>query len=79
MKVQVYGAERCAKCQNVYDSIKTFLERHGIEVEMEHVKDLGKLAEAGILMTPGVVVDGKVVSQGKIPAEKDLQQWFSVA
>ncbi len=79
MKVQVFGAERCAKCKNVFDTIQAFLDRHGIKAEMEHVKDLGKLAEAGILMTPGVVVDGKVVSQGKVPVEEDLKKWFSIS
>ncbi|HSV31376.1 MAG TPA: thioredoxin family protein [Atribacteraceae bacterium] len=78
MKVQVYGVQKCKKCQNVIDVIKAFLVDYSIGAEVEHINDLGKLAEAGILMTPGIAVDGKVVSQGKVPAEQDLKEWFGV-
>ena len=73
MKVQVLGIG-CARCQELEKRVRDTLAEMNLAAEVEHVKDLKVFAAMGVLMTPGLVVDGKVVSQGKIPSKDELKK-----
>jgi protein-disulfide isomerase len=45
----------------------------GIEYQVEKVTDITKFADYGVMMTPGLVVDGKVKSQGKVPTVDQIK------
>ncbi len=76
--VQVYGAG-CPRCRAAADVIEKTAEKLGVEIFLEKVTDLGKISDRGILRTPGVAVDGIIVSQGKVPSEEDVEGWLGGA
>ena len=55
----------CPRCEALYNHVVLALDELGLEATVEKVKDLGRIAAHGVMQTPGLVVDGKVVSQGK--------------
>lgn len=66
MKITVYGPG-CSKCVKTEDVVREAIQQAGVEAEVEHEKDIVEIAKAGVLMTPGVAIDGKVVARGKVP------------
>jgi small redox-active disulfide protein 2 len=63
--VKVLGSG-CPKCNALELATKTALEQLGMDTEIEHVTDYAKIASYGVMTTPALVVDGKVVSYGKV-------------
>ena len=63
--VKVLGSG-CAKCNALETATKTALEQLGMDTTIEHVTDFAKIASYGVMSTPALVVDGKVVSYGKV-------------
>lgn len=56
----------CAKCNQLEEATIQALSELGMATEIEHVKDFEKIAAFGVMTTPALVVDGKVVSYGKV-------------
>ena len=63
--VKVLGSG-CAKCNALEAATKAALEQLGMDTTIEHVTDFAKIASYGVMSTPALVVDGKVVSYGKV-------------
>ncbi|MDD4080808.1 MAG: thioredoxin family protein [Eubacteriales bacterium] len=63
--VKILGSG-CAKCNALEAATKTALERLGMDTLIDHVTDFAKIAAYGVMTTPALVVDGKVVSYGKV-------------
>ena len=75
MKVTVYGPG-CARCTQTAQIVKDVLETAGVAFTLEKVSDYAEIAKAGIMATPGVAIDGRVVSTGKIPTELEIKGWL---
>jgi small redox-active disulfide protein 2 len=75
MKIQVLGIG-CARCQELEKRVRDTLAELNLAAEVEHVKDLKLFAAMGVLMTPGLVIDGKVVAQGKVLSKDELKRLF---
>ncbi len=71
MKIKVLGPG-CKNCENLADNTKAALKEMGLEAEIEKVTDFAEIAGYGILSTPGLVVDDKVVFSGKVLKPKDI-------
>lgn len=56
----------CAKCNQLEAATKTALEQLGMYTDIEHVTDFAEIAAYGVMSTPALVVDGKVLSYGKV-------------
>jgi small redox-active disulfide protein 2 len=65
MKVQIYGTG-CPKCQALTANAEAAARELGLDVEIEKVTDLKDIASAGVLMTPGLAVDGEIKSTGHL-------------
>lgn len=63
--VKVLGSG-CAKCNELEAATKEALEELGMDTVIEHVTDFTQIAAYGVMSTPALVVDGKVVSYGKV-------------
>ncbi|ACV64949.1 redox-active disulfide protein 2 [Desulfofarcimen acetoxidans DSM 771] len=63
--VKVLGSG-CAKCNQLEAATKAALEQLGMDTVIDHVTDFSQIAAYGVLTTPALVVDGKVVSCGKV-------------
>ena len=62
--VKVLGSG-CAKCNTLEANTKVALEQMGMDTTIDHVTDFAQIATYGVMSTPALVVDGKVVSYGK--------------
>ena len=62
--IKVLGSG-CPKCNALEAATKAALEQLGMDTTIEHVTDYAKMASYGVMSTPALVVDGKVVSYGK--------------
>lgn len=65
MKIEILGTG-CAKCQALTEATKKAVAQKGIFAQVEKVEDIMKIMEYGVTSTPALVVDGKVVSSGKL-------------
>jgi small redox-active disulfide protein 2 len=64
MNIKILGTG-CAKCQSLEKVVKEAVAELKLDATVEKVTDLCKILEYPILTTPGMVIDGKVVSSGK--------------
>jgi len=78
MDIKVLGTG-CAKCRAVEKEVKQVLAELGIEAEVEEVKDMAKIMQYKVMMTPGLVIDGKVVSSGHVPSKNDVRKMIEEA
>ena len=70
-KLQILGTG-CAKCTNLTKATTAAADELGIPYELEKVTDFLKFADFGVMVTPALVVDGKVVVTGKVPKHDEL-------
>jgi len=63
--VKVLGSG-CSKCNQLESATKAALEQLGMDPTIDHVTDIAQIAAYGVMSTPALVVDGKVVSYGKV-------------
>ncbi len=66
----------CPRCQEVEKRTKEVIEELKIEANVEKITDLKKIMEYKIMSTPGLVINGKVVFSGKIPAKSQIKEWI---
>lgn len=75
-KIEVLGPG-CANCRRLEAVAHEAVQLAGIEAEIVKITDYGEIASYGVLRTPGLVIDGKVVSMGRIPSASDIAAWLS--
>lgn len=69
--VKVRGSG-CKKCNQLEENAKEALLRLGMDSAIEHVTDFGQIASYGVMSTPALVVDGKVVLVGKVASVEEI-------
>ena len=79
MMIEVCGMG-CPRCHATKENIrKALLEmklKEGDDVALIEVKDPKMIAARGVFMTPGIVIDGVKVSEGRIPEPKEIAKWL---
>ncbi len=73
--IKVLGSG-CRNCQTTYDLIRKAAEEKGVPVQLEKIEDIGQIMSYGVMSTPGVVIDGKVVHAGGVPDRKTIDAWL---
>ena len=63
--IQILGSG-CAKCQKLADNAAAAARELGLEFTVEKITDINRIAEFGIMLTPGLAVDGEVKSFGRL-------------
>jgi len=71
--VKVLGSG-CAKCNQLEAATKAALENLGMDPAIDHVTDFAEIAAYGVMSTPALVVDGKVVSYGKVLKTEEVEK-----
>ncbi len=74
--VKVYGPG-CARCATTEQMVKDAATRLGVEVTVEKITDAKSIAMAGVMSTPGISVDGKLVHAGGLPDAAKLEAWIT--
>ena len=73
MKLQILGTG-CAKCNALTQATEKAAQTLGLQYELEKVTDLQRIMGFGVMTTPALVVDGKVIVAGKVPSVSELQK-----
>ena len=76
MNIKVLGSG-CVKCKKLFANVEFALKESQIEATLEKVEDINQIIDYGVMMTPGLVVDEKVVSVGKVISIKDIIKLIS--
>lgn len=70
--VKVLGAG-CAKCSALEEAVRSALEELGMDTAIDHVTDFAQIATYGVMSVPALVVDGRVVSYGKVLSKDEAK------
>ncbi len=72
MKIQVLGPG-CPKCKKLAENAEAAVKALGVECQVEKVTDIAQILSFGVMMTPALVVDGKVKLVGKVPSPDQIK------
>ncbi len=75
-KLQVLGTG-CPRCEKLAEQAELAASELGMEYELEKVTDTDQISQMGVMITPALAVDGKVVVVGKVPPLDDLKSLIS--
>jgi small redox-active disulfide protein 2 len=75
INIKVLGSG-CPNCKRLEALARSAVESLGIEAEIEKVTNYNEIMKYDILSTPGLVVNGEVVSFGRIPSEDEIKEWL---
>jgi small redox-active disulfide protein 2 len=73
MEIKVLGTG-CPNCKTLEKMVNDAVAELGITAEVEKVEDIVKIMNYGIMRTPGLVIDGKVVISGRVPSMKEIKE-----
>jgi small redox-active disulfide protein 2 len=76
MDVKVLGTG-CANCRNTIALIEQTAQARGVAINLSKVEALRDIMSYGVMATPGVVIDGKVVHAGGVPGRDKVEQWLA--
>jgi small redox-active disulfide protein 2 len=74
--IEVLGSG-CPNCRKLEANAREAVAMAGVEAEVRHVTDPREIVARGVMSTPGLVIDGKVVSTGRIPNAGDIAIWLT--
>ena len=67
----------CANCKATLKLIDEAAKSKGVAVQLEKVENIADIMAHGVMSTPGVVIDGKVVHAGGVPDRKKVESWLA--
>jgi len=76
MDIKVLGTG-CANCKTTMKLIEDVAAEKGVTANIEKVEDIQGIMSYGVMSTPGVVIDGKVVHAGGVPSRDKIEHWLS--
>ncbi len=76
MKILVLGPG-CINCITLEKRVRTALEDLGVQAEVDKVTDYLEIVKYGVMRTPALVIDGKVMLYGRVPSVEELKRIFS--
>jgi small redox-active disulfide protein 2 len=75
MDIKILGTG-CPKCKELEKRVFGVLAGLGVKADIEKVTDIKRIMTFGILATPGLVIDGKVMSSGRLPRPEEIEGWI---
>jgi small redox-active disulfide protein 2 len=73
MEVKILGTG-CSKCKTLEEITRKVVKDNGIDANITKVEDIVEIMKYHIMTTPALVIDGKVVSKGRIPSAEEIKQ-----
>ena len=75
MDIKVLGTG-CTKCKNTIALIDQVAKAKGVTVKLEKIEELRDIIGYGVMSTPGIVINGKVVHAGGVPSRDKVESWL---
>ncbi len=79
LNIQVLGATNCANCDRLERIVKGIIVQMGLDAEVRKVTDYATILGYGVMATPGLVINEKLCSAGRIPAPGEITTWLADA
>jgi len=76
MDIKVLGTG-CANCKSTIALIEQVAKAKGVEITLAKVEELRDIMGYGVMSTPGVVIEGKVVHSGGVPSRDKIEKWLA--
>lgn len=73
MEIKVLGAG-CATCKKLHETAKQAAAQSGGAIDVTYVTDLDEIMKSGIMRMPGLIINGKVKSMGRVPGVKEIKR-----
>lgn len=74
--IKILGKDGCRNCQGMFQNTIDILAEKNLAVDCQHVTDLQQIMAFGVMSLPGLVINDKVVSYGKILSKADIQKFI---
>ena len=78
VEIKILGGG-CANCKRLEQIARKVVDTLNVQTEFIKVTNYAEIAELGVMSTPGLIVNGKIVSSGRIPAEVEIEEWIRAA
>ncbi len=78
MVIKILGTG-CSKCVNLENKVKEIVKSNNIDATVEKVSELQDIMKYGIMSTPGLVINEKVISYGTVPKDSQILEWLKEA
>jgi len=78
LDIKIIG-KGCPNCERLGSLCKEVISEENLKAKIDKVTDVNEFASYGVMMTPGLYVNGKLLSQGKIPVKSTLKKWLENA
>ncbi|MDD4924387.1 MAG: thioredoxin family protein [Dehalococcoidales bacterium] len=78
MEIKILGSG-CAKCHQLEQTVKEVVNEMCIDAEIYYVKNISSIMEYPIITTPGLVINEKVVSSGRVPSKAEITSFITTA
>jgi small redox-active disulfide protein 2 len=75
LDIKILGVN-CPKCEELKKRTKEVIEEMEVQANIEKVTDIKRIMEYRILSTPGLVINGKVISSGRVLSKNEIKQWI---
>ncbi|HHX15211.1 MAG TPA: thioredoxin family protein [Fibrobacter sp.] len=75
MKIQVLGTG-CPKCKKLAEAVELAIKELGLDYGIEKITNINQIMAFGVMVTPALVVNGRVVSSGKIPTTEAIKEFL---
>lgn len=73
MEIKILGPG-CPKCKNLEKLTREAVEKAGMDANITKEEDIMKIMEYGVMQTPGLVINGKVIFSGRVPSSKEINE-----
>jgi small redox-active disulfide protein 2 len=73
MEIKILGTG-CSKCKTLEEVTRKVVKDNGIDASITKIEDIVEIMKYNIIATPALVIDGKVVSKGRIPSAEEIKQ-----
>jgi small redox-active disulfide protein 2 len=75
-KIQIAGTG-CPKCVQLYERAEAAAQELGLSVKIEKVTDINTMTAMGVMVTPALLIDGKIKSSGRVPSKETIKGFLA--
>jgi small redox-active disulfide protein 2 len=78
MEIKILGTG-CTNCKTLEKNVTRVVEEMGVDAQITKEEDIVNIMNYGVMRTPGLVINGKVIVSGRIPSDKEIQEFIQKA
>ncbi len=76
MEIKIFGTGCCSSCSTLFNDVEEVVKELGVDATVEKINDMMQMVQAGIMSTPAVMIDGKIIHAGSEPEKDVIKSWF---